>query len=268
MQPHHPRSASPARSIERTAPARLLAPLPCDWLFSASAEPVLIVDAATQRIVEANPPAAELVGIARAQLVETPFAAAFDSVHLAVIHGSFTVAQSTGTAQTTSVRARRSRIEMSARLSLLRAPPQSYLLVRLAPGAATRRVPGGRESEVFHAIDSSPVAFLMTDALFRIDYANRVFIDLVHAAPYDGVRGTSLTRWLKLNDADLSSFQAQLSQRRAVSTLTTHLRSACAIADARGRPGNLRRVDLCAVAVPDGPRTCWGFSVRELPRLN
>src|SRR5271157_3153940 len=35
--------------------------LPCDWLFSVAVEPVIIVDAMTNRIVQANPAAAQLL---------------------------------------------------------------------------------------------------------------------------------------------------------------------------------------------------------------
>jgi hypothetical protein len=73
------------------------------------------------------------------------------------------------------------------------------------------------------------------------------------------MRGSPLTRWLRLGETDLRRLARQLSQREATSRLTTQL--CCA--------GNrLRRVEVCAVPVPDGEHPCWGFTVSALPRLN
>lgn len=51
----------------------------------------------------------------------------------------------------------------------------------------------------------------------------------------------------------------QMLRRQATTLMTARLRS---------EQNLLREVEVCAVAVPDGQSTCWGFTVRELPRLN
>ena len=68
-----------------------------------------------------------------------------------------------------------------------------------------------------------------------------------------------LARWLQLSDTDLAGLQDQMSQRQASTVMSAGLRCG---------PNSLREVEVCAVAVPDGQMSCWGFTVRELPRLN
>jgi PAS domain-containing protein len=250
-----------AETDENSAHGRLLASLPCDWLFMASDEPVLIVDATTGHIAEANPPAAMLFRTSRADLVGTRFLSAFDHCCFAALQSSLHAALSTGTALIANLRAQHGDAQMSARLSLFRSPSATYWLVRLTSTIAERVSDDacGAGSAVFRAVDNAPVGFLITDAEFVIDYANRLFIDMVRVTSSAAVRGSSLLQWLTLTQEDLARLGLQLSQRQAVAQLKTRLNPRDHIA---------RDVEVCAIPVPDGPDPCWGFSVSELPRLN
>lgn len=235
--------------------------LPCDRLFAAATEPVLIVDAATLKIVEANPPAAIVLCSNRADLIGTPLLSVFEDESADLIEAGLAVTRTVGSAQAAALRARHGGPDLGARLSMFRAPPESYVLVRLSTNGAGAAQGGDRvhaDTVAFEEIDGASGGFLMTDADYRIDYANRVFIEMVERRTTAAVCGSSLLRWLALTAADLSRFRLQLARRQAVSLLTTQL---CALRYPR-------RVEVCAVAVPDGVDTCWGFSVCELPRIN
>jgi nitrogen-specific signal transduction histidine kinase len=254
---------SPHDGEENSAEAKASAQLSCDWLHAASDEPVIIVDAASESIVQANPAAAGLFRTTPPLLVGTKLSTTFEASSAAKVRRCLSMAQTAGSARTAAICARDGAIGLGIQIqvSLVRASPKSYFLVRLEPNMPRRQSNGrsGTKSVVFDAIDAAPVGFLIAEAEFRVDYANRAFVEMVGAESHVDVCGNVLTRWLRLTDADLSQLRVQLSQRQAATVLTAQL------CPARGRP---RRVEVCAVPVPDGHNTCWGFTVRNLPRLN
>ncbi len=234
--------------------------LPCERLFTASSEAVLILDAGSDKILQANPPAAALLRTTRTALIGTQFPSAFELSSAAQIQHQTCAARASGSSDAMAVRARGGAIDLTARVSLVRAASQSYLLVRLEPTVSeARNINGGPSSTVLQEIDSAEVGFLITDAGFHVDYANRAFIEMAGVNSEAEVRGIPLTRWLCLSETNLAQLSQQLAAREATSRLTTQLCS----------PGNRsRRVELCAVPVPDGEHTWWGFTLSELPLLN
>jgi PAS domain-containing protein len=231
-------------------------------LFAASLEPVLILDSATEAIVEANPAAAQLLGVDRSALVGIPFLRIFDSVSSLSVQTSLAAVRSAlGGADSVQVCTQDGGTPLSVTVSLFRASPRTFLLVRLAAagdgGLGDFRA--GAPSAVFHAIEATSVAFLVTDSGFFLEYANRAFIDLVGLASQADVRSKSLARWLKFTAADLERLREQVSHRQAATLFCTGL-------ETEHQPS--RMVEVCAVVVPNGQDTCWGFTVRELPRLN
>jgi PAS domain-containing protein len=234
--------------------------LPSEQLFAASSEAVLILDLGSDKILQTNPPAAALLRSTGSALIGTQFLAAFESSSAAQLRHHTGVARAFGASDATAVRARGGGIDLRAQLSLIRARSRSYLLVRLEPAVARAQgVSAAPGSAVLEAIGCSPIGFLITEAAFQVDYANRAFIEMAGAGSETEMRGSRLTRWLRLQETDLRRLAQQLSQRQATSHLTTQL---CCAAN------RSRRVEVCAVPVPDGEHTWWGFTVSELPRLN
>jgi PAS domain-containing protein len=251
-----PREATEENPGESSSPARL----PCEQLFAASSEAVLILDAASNKILQANPAAAALLRTTRTALGGSSFPAAFESSNSAEIQRRIRLARSSGSSDVMAVRALGGGIDLSARVSLVRAGSHSYLLVRLAPALSVASSGGaGTGSGVLEAIDCAPVGFLIAEVGFHVDYANRAFMEMAGIHSESEVRGSPLTRWLRLSEADLGQLAQQLSDRQSTGRLTTQLCSGGSRA---------RRVEICAVPVPDGEHTWWGFTVSELPRLN
>jgi len=231
-------------------------------MFAASTQPVLIIDSADESVVEANPAAARLLGVERTVLVGMPFMTAFGGPSLPVLQHSLHLARTpSGVADSVRVRARRSGMPLQIKLSSFLANRRTYILAHLSSSARDAD-PGCGEtasSEVLRAIDAAPVGFLVTDSGFFVEYANRAFGEMVGYESLAEFRGRSVIRWLKFSAADLERLREQTSQRQAATQFCVSL-----------RPGAqpLRRVEVCAVAVPDGLDTCWGFTIRELVRVN
>jgi PAS domain-containing protein len=261
MFPQHKWSFfSPQEAPEENSDEASSSTLPCEQLFAASSEAVLILDAGSNRILQANPAAAALLRTTRTALIGTSFAAAFESSSSTEIQHRIRLARTSGSSEVMAVRALGGGIDLSARVSLVRAGSQSYLLVRLEPALSRASSSGaGPSSAVLEAIDCAPVGFLITEAGFHVDYANRAFTEMAGVNSEAEVRGSPLTRWLRLSETDLGQLAQQLSERQSTGRLTTQLCSA---------GSRSRRVEICAVPVPEGEHTWWGFTVSVLPRLN
>lgn len=242
------------------------ADLPSDWLFSMAAEPMMIVDAPSGRIMQANPAAAHLLRNTHAELLDRSLPGMFHASSAADLARGVQAARAGGNVADVTVRPARGGSPLRAKLSLFRADSHEYLLVHLAhieidgPGheallAAQQR----SESPVFDAIDRAAVGFVLTDSGLRIEYANKAFGEMIEIDTADHAIGCSLVRWLELSEGDLIQLRNQMLQRQATSLIAGSLRTGSSSA---------RDVEICAVAVPDGLHTCWGFTIRELPRLN
>ena len=230
-------------------------------LFNAATEPVLIVDAATESIVEANPAAAIVLSTTRSSLVGTPVTQVFVAASAHALKNSLAATCTQGSSRPVCLEARGGGSMLTAAFSLFRTASESYVLVRLtAPPSGVLENPRGSDrSIVYEAIEDASIGFLMTDSEFRVEYANRAFIEMIELSSLDELRGTSLARWLELSAGDLARLSEQMARREAVTVLTSNLRS---------EQNRSRDVEVSAVAVPDEENPCWGFTVCERPRLN
>ena len=102
-----------------------------------------------------------------------------------------------------------------------------------------------------------PDAFVLTDMQGRILSANQAFSDMLQLPAGEAVQGQSLDRWLGRSSVDLNVLIGNLRQHGVLRLFPTTLRSGY------GEPG---AVEISAVAVPDGPQPCLGFSIRDVAR--
>jgi PAS domain S-box-containing protein len=253
------------------------------WLFAAARQAVMIVELASDSIVEANPAAAALLDSERTQLLGTSFLGAFvadstpalqqliESVRLHG-HGKPVVARTRGPRAASAIRlarwARGGR-DIAVTLSMVSADSDAFLLVRLVP--ATRAAADGSDdgdhdasddgearvpSLVLDAIEKSPEGFVVTDPAFRLSYANPAFIRMAGLDSLAQLQGKSLTLWLELSQSDLTRLQQQMARREAVTVWNTTLRrSSLSTRQA------IRKVEVTAIAVPDGRERSWGFRI-------
>jgi PAS domain-containing protein len=266
-------SAPRRRSVTAAAAA---AGFPDAWLFAAATQPVLIVEPASDRIVEVNPAAAALLGAERAALLAGSFLGVFAADSTPALlqliatarlsgHGKRIIVRTRGASASDAARGgRRTRASLAGRdigvtLSTVFAGGESYLLVRLLPSAhdATDGADGEVASLVLDAIEQSHAGFVVTDPDLRLSYANRAFIDMVGLASPEPPRGKSLATWLDLSQADLTRLHEQMARRDAVTVWKTMLRRSSLSA---------REVEVSAIAVPDGAERCWGFRITPTAR--
>jgi PAS domain-containing protein len=231
----------------------------CANLFAATAEPVLIADAAHGGIIEANTAAARTLGTRRRKLIGSSLMAIFDRPSSQRVLASLRTVRSLGVVRLVGARAVHNDATLTATLSLVRQGVLEYLLVHLETG--TNRPRGGRGAQPFvnDAIENGASGFLVTDVDLGIQYANKAILRMMEMDSFDAVDGGSLTQWLEFSREDLGRLQEQMTRRESVSVTVIPLHP---------RESNPRPVQVLAIAVPDGACSTWGFSVSERPCLN
>ncbi|PCD04705.1 transcriptional regulator PpsR [Sphingomonas spermidinifaciens] len=224
-------------------------------LFETASEPVLIVDAGTRRIREANPAAHRLLGVAEGALVGEPIhilAAPVARDSLVAYLGAVEAADDVP-ALSLDLAGDRGNATVSARpFRQARAP---LLLVRIADAApADRHRHDGTLSDV---VERMPDAFVLIDRNLEILTANAAFVDLAEAPSAERVVGARLGHWLGRPGIDLELMVAQLREHGQVRNVATIL---------RGSAGGEEAIEVSAVLAPGPSGECFGFTLRSVGR--
>ena len=228
-------------------------------LFQMASEAVLIVDASTQKVIEANPAAGQLLGESGRRVIGRPFQEGFDADSTQAIQGHLAAVRGGGRADDIRVRITDPKREFLVSASLFRQENSSLFLIRLSPlqaNAGSTIVPKS-SSRLLKLVESAPDGFVVTDPEGRISTANRAFLDLAQLATEEQARGESLDRWLGRPGVDLNVLIANLRQHGSVRLFATTL---------RGEQGSTADVEISAVSVRHGEQPCLGFTIRNVGR--
>ena len=220
-------------------------------LFQMSGEPVLVLDAASLRVLEANLAADRLFG------AQPSFLEAFAVEDRPRVDALLGAVRAAGTAEERRVSLLGSGREVLLSASLLRHERSSLFLVRLAFLGADRAAVTTPENSARLAdfVESTPDAFVLISADGRIITANPAFLELAELPNEAQVRGEELSRFLGRQSIELDVLLAQVRGRGPVRMFRTLL---------RGDQGSEADVEVSAVSVLDGGQTCFGFTIRDI----
>jgi transcriptional regulator PpsR len=226
-------------------------------LFQMATEAVLIVDAATQQVVEANPASGELLGSAKEAVVGRTFPDGFDGESGQAIQALLAGVRAAGRADDVRARLADGAREFLVSASLFRQENTALFLVRLTPVRTdvNLAVVPRTKSTLLKVVESAPDAYVVTDPDGRILSATPAFLDLAQLATEEQARGESLDRWLGRPGVDLSVLTANLRQHGSVRLFATRL---------RGEYGVAADVEISAVSVLNGGTPCYGFVIRNV----
>jgi transcriptional regulator PpsR len=226
-------------------------------LFEMSSEAVVIVDAATLKIVEANPAARTLFGEAGARSQSQPFVDVFDGDSGQSVLNLLAAVRAVGRADDVRTRLADSERELVVSASLFRQENTVLFLVRLAPvGAAeAEAVLPQTKSKLLKVVENAPDGIVVTDSEGEIITANAAFIDMAQIATEEQARGQKLERWLGRPGVDLSVLLSNLRQRGSVRLFATTV---------QGDYGTTADVEISAVSVMNGGKPCFGFAIRNV----
>jgi transcriptional regulator PpsR len=225
-------------------------------LFQISGEPVLVVDAGTRRVAEANPAAARLLGRPAKRIGGQDVVDLFDAASARALEAQFAALRATGQAGEIRAVLPHGRGEVSVSASLFRGEGGPSALLRLVADQMVAEAAADHEAPTRAVIEAMPEGFVVTDTARRVLTANTAFLELAQLATESQARGRTLDHWLGREETEAQALFATLVDHGAVRRFATVV---------RGAYGGMEDVEVAAVSV-GGSRPCLGFAIRPAPR--
>lgn len=227
-------------------------------LFQIASEAVIIIEADSNKIVEANPASLQLLKKPTNKLTARLLLDEFDAESRPTVQALLTEARSG--AQTAAVRAKLANggrhVTMSA--SVFRQENTSHFLVRLAlSDLDAEPVAPKANGKLLKVVAALPDGFVVTDPERRILTANAAFLDLAQLATEEQAHGELLDRWVGRQGVDATALVSNLREHGSV----RHYASVV-----RGEYGGLEDVEISGVSVLNGEQPCFGFTIRNVSR--
>jgi transcriptional regulator PpsR len=235
-------------------------------LFQMTPEPVLIVEAGSQKIIEANPAARQVfgakgkvIGMALHELTDADTAAGIDLM-MANIRASgraddvpFQLAAS-GDGE-----AGESGAAMTASAFLFRQGNAQLVLLRLANASAVapERLLTDSNAKMLKLIERVPDGIVVTDRDGVIIVANDAFLEMTQLHNQGQAAGQSIDRWLGRPGVDLGVLLNNLRQHGSVRLFSTQLRDEF---------GAETDVEISAGTVMNNGEPSYGFAIRAISR--
>lgn len=228
-------------------------------LFQMYSEPVLIVDAATHRVTDANPAASHLLGGSPAQLIGKLFpealliddAAAAQSISFAI--------RTQGRIENLGLRLENGKTFVLDGI-FFRQDASSFFLLRFAPVHAPPAALTGRPdltSRMLQFVEEAPDGFVLSDREGRLLRANAAFLQLAQVESEQRVHGEKIDRWIGRSSVDFGILLSNLRQHRSLKLFASVV---------RGEHGSPVDVEISAVALGDDDDLHLGFVIRNVGR--
>ncbi len=227
-------------------------------LFQVATDGILVIDATTLKVLDANSAAGQIFGESADRLVGRTFPFHIAQNGTRAVSDLLAAARAAGRAGdiTVDLDSADRAFHMSA--SCFRQEAATLLLVRVSP---VDGAPSGASSEshtrVGDLIERSPDGFVITDLEGHVLTANRAFLDIAELANEEQVRGALLSNWIGRPGADFPVFHTMLRKHGAVRLVAT---------SCRGAHGSQTEVEVSGVWVPEGEEPCIGFTIRDIGR--
>jgi transcriptional regulator PpsR len=233
-------------------------------LFQKSAEGVLIVEAASLRVTEANAAAIDLLGKSAKRAIGRNFLELLEPSSVQAAQNMLAAARNAGTAEDVRVQLNGGGSAPSDRdvivsPSLFRQDNTTHFLIRLTRPADTSAPVSATVAHrnLHKVVESLPDGFVVTDLDQRIVTANSAFLDLAQLASVEQARGSSLDQFLGRSTVECNGLIANLREHGSARNFATVL---------RGQYGVIEDVEVSGVAVLGGAEPCFGFTIRPLGR--
>ncbi len=250
-------------------------------LFQTAPEAVLIADAQTLKVLEANPAAEALLGRSAGRLVGAGLTGLFEPAGHDRLQALINSARGAGTREAARLSLSfagavpaQDRTHVDVLAALFRQEQAAYLLIRVLPaaldaeaGKSGKATKGSRAGALAPAdgaagllesyLRQAPDALVFTDLQGRILRTNVAFASLAQLSNEDQARGEMLDRWLGRTGIELSVLLSNLRQHGAVGLFTTSL---------RGEVGAVHEVEISATQLASTQPPTLAFAVRDIGR--
>lgn len=228
-------------------------------LFQMTPEPVLIVDAGSQKIVEANPAARQILGRA-GKVIGLPLADLLEPENAPAMETMLANVRAAGRADDVPLQLAGSKMPLNASAFLFRQGSAQLLLLRLShpdTGEQPARLLSDSKEKMLKLVERVPDGFVVTDHDGNIIAANEAFVEMSQLRNEAQAQGQSLDKWLGRPGVDLGVLLSNLRQHGSVRLFSTQLR------DEFGAEVD---VEISAGAVLNGGDPSYGFAIRAISR--
>lgn len=225
-------------------------------LFQMSTEPMLVLDGAMRRILEANPAAQQLIH-ARGKMSGRAFADFVEPASRATLGQLLDSVSRTGRVDDVRLALVGHEDQTLVSAFVIRHGDSQNFLIRLSPvrSSESRSVLSDSEAGLLKLIENAPDGFVVTGSDGRVVAANAAFLDMAQASSQEQVVGHSLEQWLGRPGVDLPVLTANLRRNGSVRLYSTALRD---------KFGTEVDVEISAVTVMNGGKPYFGFAIRNV----
>jgi transcriptional regulator PpsR len=227
-------------------------------LFDTSSDAVLMVDAVTQRVLEANLGAQSLLKDAGKRLVGRDIRECFDAESQSEVQALLRMALATGRVEMCAARVVGLNPEWTVSATVFRQEGGAQFLVRLVSRDAVAQAHSDphASSALSEAMAHFPDGWLLTDTAGVIKSVNEEGMALLGLTASSQVLGQSMERWLLRGAVDWGVLNTSLRQQQAVRNFATEVRTLS---------GMTLPVEVSAVYL-SRPEPMYVFFVRDMDR--
>ncbi len=226
-------------------------------LFHLASEPLIVVEAQTLKILDANEGAAAFVGKPLKKLVGGSAAGLFAKADQARATEILTALGARGRADVFDARAAAGDRQVEVRVTPFREFGRTNLLVCFPTAGNGRTDAATAADPKGSVVDNLPEGIVIVDGDGRIRDANAAFLDLIRVVAIDRIEDKPLDTWLGGSGVDLQVLMANLREHGTVRRFSSVVRDEL---------GGTEPVEVSAARInrPDG--LLFGFSIREASR--
>jgi transcriptional regulator PpsR len=226
-------------------------------LFHLSSEGVVIVDAASRKVLEVNPAASTLLGEPAASVQGKPVHELFEPrsrTPVQTMLGAVDAGARPNDIDVTLRTVKKGVVRLSA--FLFRQAGSALMLLRFSARSGVEASAGSvRSSRMMAALEAMPDGFVVAGEDRRILHATIAFCELVQQASENQVIGEPLDRWVGRTGVDVNIMVANLREHGSIKNFATII---------RGDYGAPHEGLVTAVSALDGKVPCFGFTIRTV----
>lgn len=227
-------------------------------LFQTSSEALLVIDAATGRIEDANAAATRALGSEAAEVKSRPFESLFGEDQVAAVREAMHSVNASGQSDTFHAALRNGPGAASCTLSIFRAAHATMILCTINPTDKAVDGPGGIDDVLIDMVGRIPDAMVLTDEVGQIRWCNDAFLGMAEVALAPQVEGEPLARFLGRPGVDMEIIISNAQDHgrlRAFSSVLT------------GAFGSETRVEISVASLSE-PEPMIGFVMRDISRYD
>jgi len=226
-------------------------------LFDTSSDPVMVVDAVSQKVTEANVAALGLLKDHSKRLVGRDLMDCFDQQNQDEVQSLLRMAHATGRIEVCRAKLIGMDQDVTLTVTVFRQEGGAQFLVRFLQADPTSASPMDTDQALFaEAMQRSPDGFVLTDKNGQIRSVNTEFMSMVGATAQSQVQGQTLDQWLVRGGVDWGVLSTNLRQQSSVQVFAT---------DISNMSGLNVAVEISAVAIADKSHM-FAFFIRDMTR--